>query len=141
MIISELEIRSYKSFGNNPQIVKMNTQGGELVLLAGINGSGKSLVLSTEIDIEIDIATLSDEDRMIFLETMGKKRCENISLITLDKLQKLQNKISLIDKYDVNVKTPNGYKKIKAIGITSPNSKKIQIKTLDFNQQPSTKNQ
>ena len=69
MIISELEIKSYKSFGNNPQTVKMNTENGELVLLVGMNGSGKSLILSTEIDIEIDITTLSDVDKKIFLDT------------------------------------------------------------------------
>lgn len=45
MIISELEIKSYKSFGNNPQLVKMNTENGELVLLVGMNGSGKSSIL------------------------------------------------------------------------------------------------
>lgn len=78
MVISELEIRSYKSFGNNPQIVKMNTQGGELVLLAGINGSGKSLVLSTEIEIELNLDILSYEDTKVFSEIMAQGNFEYI---------------------------------------------------------------
>jgi DNA repair exonuclease SbcCD ATPase subunit len=52
--------------------------------------------------------------------------------ITLEKLNKLQEKLSVIDKYNIEVNTQNGYKKIKAIGITSPNSNKIIIKTKNF---------
>jgi DNA repair exonuclease SbcCD ATPase subunit len=52
--------------------------------------------------------------------------------ITLEKLNKLQEKISILDKYDVNVLTEHGFKKVKAIGITSPDSIKIIIKTKEF---------
>jgi ABC-type multidrug transport system ATPase subunit len=72
MIISELEIKSYKSFGNNPQIIKLNTQKGELVLLAGINGAGKSLIPSTEIEIEFEINDLTEEDRQTFYAIMDR---------------------------------------------------------------------
>lgn len=52
--------------------------------------------------------------------------------ITLEKLNKLQERISILDKYDVNVLTEHGFKKVKAIGITSPDSEKIIIKTKEF---------
>jgi DNA repair exonuclease SbcCD ATPase subunit len=51
--------------------------------------------------------------------------------IDLKKLNILNNKISLIDK-GVKVKTPYGWKDVKEIGVTSPNSEKIIIKTKDF---------
>jgi DNA repair exonuclease SbcCD ATPase subunit len=47
MLISEIGIRGYKSFGNNEQIVKLNTETGELVLLVGKNGNGKSSLLES----------------------------------------------------------------------------------------------
>lgn len=47
MIISEIGIRGYKSFGNNEQVVKLNTEKGELVLLVGNNGNGKSSLLES----------------------------------------------------------------------------------------------
>ena len=45
MIIEEISIRGYKSFGNTEQVVKFNTESGELILLCGSNGSGKSSIL------------------------------------------------------------------------------------------------
>lgn len=47
MIISEIGIRGYKSFGNNEQVVKLNTEKGELCLLVGNNGNGKSSLLES----------------------------------------------------------------------------------------------
>ncbi len=47
MLISEIGIRGFKSFGNNEQIVKLNTEKGELILLVGNNGNGKSSFLSS----------------------------------------------------------------------------------------------
>ena len=47
MIISEIGIRGYKSFGNNEQVIKLNTECGELVLLSGKNGNGKSSLLES----------------------------------------------------------------------------------------------
>jgi len=47
MLISEIGIRGYKSFGNNEQVVKLNTERGELVLLVGKNGNGKSSLLES----------------------------------------------------------------------------------------------
>jgi len=42
MIIEEIGIRGFKSFGNNEQTLKLNSDSGELILLTGSNGNGKS---------------------------------------------------------------------------------------------------
>lgn len=47
MLISEISIKGYKSFGNNEQVLKLNTDKGELILLLGENGSGKSSILES----------------------------------------------------------------------------------------------
>lgn len=47
MLISELGIRGFKSYGNNEQILKLNTEKGELILLVGNNGAGKSSLLDS----------------------------------------------------------------------------------------------
>ena len=47
MLISEITIKNFKSFGNNEQVLKLNTEHGQLILLAGRNGNGKSSILET----------------------------------------------------------------------------------------------
>ncbi len=47
MIISELTIKGFKSYGNNEQTLKLNTEKGELILLVGNNGAGKSALLDS----------------------------------------------------------------------------------------------
>lgn len=47
MLINEIGIRGYKSFGNNEQTLKLNTDKGELILLVGNNGNGKSSLLES----------------------------------------------------------------------------------------------
>jgi DNA repair exonuclease SbcCD ATPase subunit len=47
MIISELGIKGYKSYGNNESVLKLNTEKGELILLVGGNGKGKSSLLES----------------------------------------------------------------------------------------------
>jgi DNA repair exonuclease SbcCD ATPase subunit len=47
MLISELGIRGFKSYGNNEQTLKLNTENGELILLVGNNGAGKSSLLDS----------------------------------------------------------------------------------------------
>jgi DNA repair exonuclease SbcCD ATPase subunit len=42
MIIKSISIKNFKSFGNNTQKVTFNTKEGELILLTGGNGAGKS---------------------------------------------------------------------------------------------------
>ncbi len=71
MIIDEIGIRGYKSFGNNEQVVKLNTEKGELVLLVGNNGNGKSLIPKTEIMVDIPLENFNLEEFNSFLEIMG----------------------------------------------------------------------
>ena len=47
MLISQLSIRGFKSYGNNEQVLNLNTEKGELILLAGLNGAGKSSLLDS----------------------------------------------------------------------------------------------
>ena len=45
MLISVIGIRNFKSFGNNEQVLKLNCDKGDLILLVGRNGSGKSSLI------------------------------------------------------------------------------------------------
>jgi DNA repair exonuclease SbcCD ATPase subunit len=56
-----------------------------------------------------------------------------VTKITLDKLNRLQSRINILEKHSVSVFSESGYKQIKAIGVTSPDSNKIMIRTKDFN--------
>lgn len=47
MIISELVIKNFKSYGNSLQKLKLNTEKGDLILLVGGNGQGKSSLISS----------------------------------------------------------------------------------------------
>lgn len=47
MLISEIGIKGFKSYGNNESVLKLNTERGELILLVGNNGSGKSSLLDS----------------------------------------------------------------------------------------------
>lgn len=47
MLISEVGIRGFKSYGNNEQVLKLNTDRGDLILLVGNNGAGKSSLLDS----------------------------------------------------------------------------------------------
>jgi len=47
MLISEVGIRGFKSYGNNEQVLKLNTERGDLILLVGNNGAGKSSLLDS----------------------------------------------------------------------------------------------
>ena len=42
-----LSIKNFKSYGNNEQTLKLNTNKGELILLAGSNGNGKSSLIES----------------------------------------------------------------------------------------------
>jgi DNA repair exonuclease SbcCD ATPase subunit len=47
MIIEEISIKNFKSFGNSEQTLKINKEKGELILLMGSNGNGKSSLISS----------------------------------------------------------------------------------------------
>jgi predicted ATP-binding protein involved in virulence len=72
MIVKEINIRNFKSFGNNKQSISFGD--GELILLCGKNGHGKCVHESTSIDIDIKDISLTDEF-INFLETteLGNK--------------------------------------------------------------------
>lgn len=74
MLIKEIGIRGFRSFGNNEQIVKLNTERGELVLLVGNNGNGKCVDKKTSIDIDIDDLVLSNDLINFFEITETGKR-------------------------------------------------------------------
>ena len=61
MLINELGIRGFKSYGNNEQVLKLNTERGELILLVGSNGAGKSSLLDSF-------------DYTLYGKTRGKKK-------------------------------------------------------------------
>jgi predicted ATP-binding protein involved in virulence len=102
MLISEIGIRGFRSFGNNEQVVKLNTEKGELILLVGNNGNGKSVVDETEIMIKMSIENLDIDDFCYFLEVMdmGSEYIEYIKI----------NNYSLYEQY---------IKKQKSIGLLS----------------------
>lgn len=74
MVISEIGIRGYKSFGNNEQVLKVSTEEGQLSLLVGNNGNGKCVHETTSICVDIEDLSITDE-LINFLETTesGKK--------------------------------------------------------------------
>ncbi len=45
MIIKSILLKNFKSFGNNEQLLELNTDKGELILLVGQNGNGKSSLI------------------------------------------------------------------------------------------------
>ena len=47
MIITEISIKNFKSFGNSTQVFNLKEDKGELMLLVGSNGNGKSSFLSS----------------------------------------------------------------------------------------------
>ncbi len=42
MIIKSIALKNFKSFGNNKQTISFNTTSGDLILISGKNGHGKS---------------------------------------------------------------------------------------------------
>jgi len=75
MIIREITIKNFKSYGNTTQRLTLNTEKGELILLVGNNGNGKSVTPSTEIDVDIPLENLNLEELVQFLGIMdGESR-------------------------------------------------------------------
>ena len=74
MIISEITLKNFKSYGNNEQTLTLNTKNGELILLAGSNGNGKSVVVSTTIDVDIILESFTLNDFIKFLDIMGAEK-------------------------------------------------------------------
>jgi DNA repair exonuclease SbcCD ATPase subunit len=85
MIISEISIRGFKSFGNSEQFIKLQTEKGELILLTGSNGNGKSSF------IESFEYTLYGK-----VKSMKKKKWATLSTLPNRINGELQNKIKFI---------------------------------------------
>ena len=83
MLISEIGIRGFKSYGNNEQVLKLNTEKGDLILLVGNNGSGKSSLLDSF-------------DYVLYGKVRGKKkRWSTLSTLPNRINGELQNRIKI----------------------------------------------
>lgn len=60
MIIKNIKIKNFKSFGNNQNEINLNTENGQLVLLQGINGSGKCLKNDSLLNIYFSLKSLPE---------------------------------------------------------------------------------
>jgi predicted ATP-dependent endonuclease of OLD family len=98
MIISEITLKNFKSFGNNEQTLKLNTNSGELILLAGSNGNGKSVIPSTNIQVEIPLEYFSLHDFIIFLEAMDVESTSYILYIKEKNIKLYEEYIEYINK-------------------------------------------
>lgn len=85
MLIEQITIKGFKSFGNNEQTIKLNTQKGELILLTGSNGNGKSSF------IESFEYTLFGK-----VKSMKKKKWATLSTLPNRINNELQNKIKFV---------------------------------------------
>ena len=95
MLISELGIRGFKSYGNNEQVLKLNTEKGELILLVGNNGAGKSSLLDSF-------------DYTLYGKTRGKKkRWSTLSTLPNRINGELLNRVKFISN-GVNVEVKRG---------------------------------
>jgi predicted ATPase len=95
MVISEIKIKGYKSFGNNEQTLKLNTENGELILLVGSNGNGKCVDKKTLIELDIDDLYLTDELITFLAET---EKGNKIFLYIKEKKPLLYEKIKRYNK-------------------------------------------
>jgi len=127
MIIKEIGIRGFRSFGNNEQVLKLNTEKGDLILLSGSNGNGKCVDKNTEIEICIEELVYTDE----LLKFLGENNLEKSPFkIKINDLYELSKYTSILD-CDIKVKTPNGFKKIYAVDVTAKDSLVNEIKIGD----------
>lgn len=97
MIIKELKIRNFKSFGNNEQTISLKDEGN-LILLSGINGSGKS--------------SLMDSFDYVFYNTVKGKKAKKVKLSSLPNRinSNLENTVEFLSDDGTEVKIVRGYK-------------------------------
>ena len=46
MIVKKIKIKNFKSFGNNENVLELSNKG-ELILMTGVNGAGKSSLMAS----------------------------------------------------------------------------------------------
>lgn len=78
MLISEIGIRNFKSFGNNEQVLKLNTEKGDLILLVGHNGSGKSSLIES-IDYTLYNKVKGKKKKWLTLSTLPNRINKELS--------------------------------------------------------------
>ena len=85
MLINEIGIKGFKSFGNNEQVLKLNTEKGELILLTGSNGNGKS-------------SFIESFEYVIYgkVKSMKRKKWSTLSTLPNRINNELQNRIKFI---------------------------------------------
>lgn len=85
MLINEISIKGFKSFGNNEQTIKLNTNKGELILLTGSNGNGKS-------------SFIESFEYVLYgkVKSMKKKKWATLSTLPNRINNELQNKIKFV---------------------------------------------
>jgi DNA repair exonuclease SbcCD ATPase subunit len=100
MIIKEINIQNFKSFGNNKQTIKFDNNG-QLILLQGDNGSGKSSLQET-IDFSLFGLVRGKEKKRIPQTDLPNRI--NGSLLT---------SINFINENNENIKITRGLKPLK----------------------------
>ena len=100
MIIKEINIQNFKSFGNNKQTIKFD-HNGQLILLQGDNGSGKSSLQET-IDFSLFGLVRGKEKKRIPQTDLPNRI--NESLLT---------SINFINENNENIKITRGLKPLK----------------------------
>jgi exonuclease SbcC len=77
MLIEEIEIKNFKSYGNNLQSVKISPDKGELILLHGANGNGKSS-LSEALDYALFNKVKGKKKKYATLNTLPNRLNNNL---------------------------------------------------------------
>lgn len=96
MIIKSITLKNFKSFGNNKQTIEFNINIGELILLSGENGAGKSSLQQT-----IDFSLFG-----IVRGKNGKRVPQNILPNRINK--NLETEIDFINNLSNNIKIQRG---------------------------------
>lgn len=135
MIIKSLDLKNFKSFGNNTNTLEFSDKG-ELILLMGKNGHGKCVDKETEIDVVIESNKLHKQDIDHIVDTF--KNLNHLSLcgkigikVTIGEIYNLHQKVN-IGSLNIKVKTRYGHRKILAVGITKKDAESYLIKTANY---------
>lgn len=77
MIIEKLEIKNFKSYGNNLQTITLPQDKGELILLHGANGNGKSS-LTEALDYNLFNKVKGKKKKTVTLSTLPNRLNNNL---------------------------------------------------------------
>lgn len=77
MIIEKLEIKNFKSYGNNLQTINLSPDKGELILLHGANGNGKSS-LTEALDYTLFNKVKGKKKKTVTLSTLPNRLNNNL---------------------------------------------------------------